>query len=206
MNTLFTARDLRKNYGSHTALLLPSFHMERSEIVALTGPNGCGKSTLLRLLAFLEKPSSGTLQYFGNMAEPRREITLLLQAPYLVKDSVFRNVTLGLRLRNRTHELASAYADAMRAAGFAQPDELARRGPRELSGGERQRVALAARLALKPRVLLLDEPTSNVDSASARAIITAVGHSLQAGTSVVCATHDRDLLNALGAREVRLGE
>ena len=207
MNTLFEAHNLRKRYGSHSALFLPSFRMARGELVALTGHNGCGKSTLLRLLAFLEKPSSGSLHYFGDMNEPRREITLLLQDSYLVKDSVFRNVTLGLHLRGQPHdELASAYTEAMRAAGFTQPDVMAARGPRELSGGERQRVALAARLALKPSVLLLDEPTSNVDTASAQAIIKAIGRSLAGGTSVVCATHDRDLPNALGARVVHLAD
>ena len=184
MNTLFEAHDLQKVYASRIALNLPFFRMERGEVVALTGYNGCGKSTLLRLLAFLEKPSSGSLRYFGDISDPRREITLLLQSPYLVKESVFRNVTLGLRLRGRRDGLARAYADAMQAVGFTQPDILAARRRDALSGGECQRVALAARLALKPAVLLLDEPTSNVDAASAHAIVTAVRRSLSAGTSV----------------------
>ena len=204
MNTLFEAHDLQKVYASRIALNLPFFRMERGEVVALTGYNGCGKSTLLRLLAFLEKPSSVSLRYFGDISDPRREITLLLQSPYLVKESVFRNVTLGLRLRGRRDGLARAYADAMQAVGFTQPDILAARRRDALSGGECQRVALAARLALKPAVLLLDEPTSNVDAASAHAIVTAVRRSLSAGTSVVCATHDRVLLDALNAREVNL--
>ena len=127
MNTLFEAHDLQKVYASRIALNLPFFRMERGEVVALTGYNGCGKSTLLRLLAFLEKPSSGSLRYFGDISDPRREITLLLQSPYLVKESVFRNVTLGLRLRGRRDGLARAYADAMQAVGFTQPDILAAR-------------------------------------------------------------------------------
>lgn len=204
MSTLFEAENLQKNYDAHTALFLPYFHMERGEVVALTGHNGCGKSTLLRLLAFLERPTSGVLQYTGNQKEPRKEITLLLQAPYLMKDSVFRNVTLGLYLRNRRHNLPSAYTEAMRAVGFKDPEILAGRAPHTLSGGERQRVALAARLILSPAVLLLDEPTSNVDADSAQAIIRAVEHSLKSGCSVVCATHDRSLLHALHAREINL--
>ena len=127
MNTLFEAHDLQKVYASRIALNLPFFRMERGEVVALTGYNGCGKSPLLRLLAFLEKPSSGSLRYFGDISDPRREITLLLQSPYLVKESVFRNVTLGLRLRGRRDGLARAYADAMQAVGFTQPDILAAR-------------------------------------------------------------------------------
>lgn len=153
---------------------------------------------------FWKSQVPGSLRYFGDISDPRREITLLLQSPYLVKESVFRNVTLGLRLRGRRDGLARAYADAMQAVGFTQPDILAARRRDALSGGECQRVALAARLALKPAVLLLDEPTSNVDAASAHAIVTAVRRSLSAGTSVVCATHDRVLLDALNAREVNL--
>ena len=82
--------------------------------------------------------------------------------------SVFANVTLGLRLRRQWQGLGDIYEECMRAVGFADPEKLAGRGPRALSGGERQRVALAARLALRPRVLLLDEPTSSVDARSGR--------------------------------------
>ena len=120
------------------------------------GRNGSGKSTLLRMLAFLEKPSSGLLNYLGG-PEPRREVTLLLQNPYLLKCSVFDNVTLGLRLRGDRENLPARYAEAMRAAGFADPQAMASRYSSQLSGGERQRISLASRIILKPRVLLLDE-------------------------------------------------
>lgn len=201
---LFEAHDLCMRYGSITALHLPAFFLRQGEMVVLTGRNGSGKSTLLRLLAFLERPTSGTLRYSGK-GEPRREITLLLQEPYLMKASVFWNVTLGLRLRgaNREH-MRESYMAAMQAAGFADPDAMAHRGPEELSGGEKQRIALAARLALQPRVLLLDEPTSNVDAASEKMIVAAVRFFLGQGAGVVCSTHDRGLANALGGREVRL--
>ena len=93
----------------------------------------------------------------------------------------------------------------MKAAGFDEPWNFADRGPRELSGGERQRVALASRLALRPRVLLLDEPTANVDAASARALALAIQTCKADGITVVCATHDPALLRAIEAREIRLG-
>ena len=114
-----------------------------------------------------KKGYSGTLIYTGNQTDPRREVTLLLQEPYLMKASVFWNVTLGLRLRGMgVREQREGYAQSMLAVGFSDPDSMATRGPGELSGGERQRIALASRLILSPSVLLLDEPTSIVDAAS----------------------------------------
>ena len=152
----------------------------------------------------LEKPSSGVLDYFGG-ADPRREVTLLLQSPYLLKCTVFENVTLGLRLRGDSHDLPSRYAEAMRAAGFAEPEAFASRYSSQLSGGERQRISLASRIILKPRVLLLDEPTAHVDAASERMILGTVKACLEQGTTVICATHDRQLFSDFpSVREVEL--
>ena len=201
---LYEARNLVQRYNGREALSVQYLSIEEGEAVFLTGPNGCGKSTLLRLLAFLERPAEGELRYAGG-AEGRKEATLLLQDPYLLHMSVFNNVALGLKFRNQTGELRQVFERCMQAAGFDDPWNFADRGPRELSGGERQRVALASRLALRPRVLLLDEPTANVDAASARAIALAVRNSTAEGMTVVCATHDPALLRALDAREIKLG-
>lgn len=201
---LYEARNLVQRYNGREALNMQYLAIEEGEAVFLTGPNGCGKSTLLRLLAFLERPAEGVLRYAGG-AEGRKEATLLLQDPYLLHMSVFNNVALGLKFRNQTGELRQVFERCMQAAGFDDPWNFADRGPRELSGGERQRVALASRLALRPRVLLLDEPTANVDAASARAIALAVRNSTAEGVTVVCATHDPALLRAIDAREIKLG-
>ena len=201
---LYEALNLVQRYNGREALNIQYLAIEEGEAVFLTGPNGCGKSTLLRLLAFLERPAAGELRYAGG-AEGRKEATLLLQDPYLLHMSVFNNVALGLKFRNQTGELRQVFERCMQAAGFDDPWNFADRGPRELSGGERQRVALASRLALRPRVLLLDEPTANVDAASARAIALAVRNSTAEGITVVCATHDPALLRALDAREIKLG-
>lgn len=204
MNRLFEVRDLRKDYGGIVALELPELDIMSGDLVALVGRNGSGKSTLLRMLAYLEKPSSGTLRYFGSPA-PRQEITLLLQAPYLFKCSVFQNVTLGLRLRGDRAGLPARYEEAMRAAGFADPEAMAKRSSSQLSGGERQRIALAARIILKPKVLLLDEPTAHVDAASERMILDTVRACLAQGTTIICATHDRQLFSDFPTvREVEL--
>ena len=201
---LYEASNLVQRYNGREALNVPHFAIEEGEAVFLTGPNGCGKSTLLRLLAFLERPAAGELRYAGG-AEGRKEATLLLQDPYLLHMSVFNNVVLGLKLRHQGADLRQTFDCCMQAAGFDDPWNFADRGPRELSGGERQRVALASRLALRPKVLLLDEPTANVDAASARAIALAVRNSTAEGMTVVCATHDPALLRAIDAREIKLG-
>ena len=201
---LYEARNLVQRYNGREALNVQHLAIEEGGAVFLTGPNGCGKSTLLRLLAFLEHPASGELRYAGG-AEGRKEATLLLQDPYLLHMSVFNNVVLGLKLRHQGADLRQTFDCCMQAAGFDDPWNFADRGPRELSGGERQRVALASRLALRPRVLLLDEPTANVDAASARAIALAVRNSTSEGMTVVCATHDPALLRAIDAREIKLG-
>ena len=174
MSLLYEVRGLVRRYGRVTALDLPALGVDElrihsGQVLTLVGYNGSGKSTLLRLLAFLEEPDEGRIIYHGG-EDPRREVSLLLQEPYLLKTTVFENVVLGLKLRGRRGGLEDAYQAAMRQVGFDDPDAMRRRGPNALSGGERQRVALASRLVLRPRALLLDEPTSNVDVRSARAI------------------------------------
>lgn len=205
MNALYQCRDLTQRYEGRTVLHLPELNIARGEVLALTGPNGAGKSTLLRLLAFLEEPASGELHFYGTPGRaPRQEVTLLLQEPYLLKTSVFENVVYGLRVRGRRHDLREAAEAAMLAVGFAPEREMLRRPWKALSGGEKQRVALAARLILRPLVLLLDEPTSSVDAASAKAIEAAVRQAALAGTTVVAASHDLAWLACLDARRLEL--
>ena len=204
MSLLFQAKELRKDYGKIKALYMPSFRMERGELIVLAGRNGSGKSTFLRLLAFLESPTSGTLDYYGNTSDPRKEITMLLQNAYLLRDTVIRNVTLGLRLRGEKEDLWKKYLDAMRAVGFSQPESMADRPQSNLSGGEKQRVALAARIILRPAVLLLDEPTAHVDAASEQTILGSVLRIVEAGSSVICATHDPGLFDSFSARTVHV--
>ena len=210
---LYEGKGLIQRYGGREALNLPRLEVEAGSVLVLTGPNGCGKSTLLRLLAFLERPAAGELRFnppdgARGTAAARRQVSLLLQEPYLLRMSVERNVLLGPRLRGRRLTRAEArrlFVRVMGDVGFAAPEDFAGRGPAELSGGERQRVALAAHLALDLPVLLLDEPTANVDAASARAIASAISAANRRGAAVICATHDPALIRALNARELRLG-
>lgn len=203
---LYEVRGLVRRYGGRTALRLPEFRLRGGEVLALTGPNGSGKSTLLRTLAFLETPEEGELIFHGTPGmPPRLEVTLLLQEPYLLRRSVFENVVFGLRARGIYAGLEERARAALAAVDFT-PEDLLRRFRHELSGGEKQRVALAARLVLKPRALLLDEPTSNVDAKSAHAIRRAVRNAVNEGSAVIAASHDQAWLDALGAGELRLGD
>lgn len=206
MSALYELRGVKQRYGGRTVLHLPELRIERGETLALTGPNGAGKSTLLRLLAFLESPAEGSLHFHGTPnCPPRQQATLLLQEPYLLKTTVFENVVYGLRVRGRRQGLDEAATAVMETVGFARGAQMLRRRWKELSGGEKQRVALAARLILQPLALLLDEPTSSVDAASAKAIEAAVRAAALAGTTVVAASHDMAWLSGLTARRLELG-
>lgn len=197
MNPLFEAVGLRKSYAGALILDVPELRVNKGKNLILTGANGSGKSTLLRILAFLEKPDQGRLVFYGDNANPRRQITLMLQEPWLMRSTVFRNVTLGLALRKETSNLKEKFLEVMRAVGFSEPDSYARRYPYQLSGGEKQRITLASRMILKPVALLLDEPTAYVDAASAQLITGALHQLNQQGSSIICATHDPQLIQNL---------
>jgi tungstate transport system ATP-binding protein len=143
----------------------------------------------------IERPTRGYIYFNGHLIEPfsdeaRFLITLLPQEPLLMKRSVFKNIAYGLRLRGNGGNMNARVNEALGLVGLASHD-FARRPWYALSGGEAQRVALAARLALKPRVLLLDEPTVGVDAASARLIKEASLRARQElGTTLIVASHD----------------
>ncbi len=208
MSTLYHIERLAHFYEKHPALdirHLPTLDIEQGQVLALTGANGAGKSTFLRLLAFLEKPSTGHIHFYGkNTANPRLEATLLLQEPYIFKQSVLENVCYGLRLRGHTTNMLSKAEQSLLAVGFTDENILSRQW-HQLSGGEKQRVALAARLVLQPSALLLDEPTAHVDGASAIAIQKAVNKAIYSGTTVIVASHDMPWLESLAPQYLHLG-
>lgn len=182
-------------YNDNPVLDIRHLEIADSSIVGLVGPNGSGKSTLLRLLGLIERPTRGKIRFNGRSAEPfsdetRFQITLLPQEPLLMKRSVFKNVSYGLKLRGKYENLGDRVGEALSLVGLSE-EVFARRPWYALSGGEIQRVALAARLALKPEVLLLDEPTASVDAVSAQLIKEAALRARQEwGTTLVVASHD----------------
>ncbi len=191
--------NLTHSYNHQTVLTVDQLTVAPASILGLVGPNGSGKSTLLKLLAFIFRPTHGQILFRGRPAFPfdkrvRSQVTLLTQEPYLMKRTVFKNVAYGLKVRGETENWQQPVADALAMVGL-DAGLFARRPWNELSGGEAQRVALAARLVLRPKVLLLDEPTASVDAASSERIRAA---SLRArnewGTTLVIASHDREWL------------
>lgn len=195
VSPLYDIVNLDHAYGGRPVLSIGRLGIQEASIVGLMGPNGSGKSTLLRLLGFVERPLKGRILFKGHPAEPfsadvRFQVTLLPQDPYIMKRSVFRNIAYGLALRGDSTEVSRRVFEALSMVGLSA-EAFARRPWSALSGGESQRVALAARLALRPRVLLLDEPTASVDAASAQLIKDA---SLRArdtwGTTLIIASHD----------------
>lgn len=191
---LYTLAGVQKRYGQRTVLAIDQLQIRRGEILALVGPSGAGKSTCLRLLNFLEFADAGQLTYRGVPITPgavplalRREVTTVFQRPALLSTSVFHNVTYGLRLRgqhNHHHEIRQV----LEQMGL---QDLAHTSARTLSGGEAQRVALARALILRPTVLLLDEPTANLDPYNVGLIENVVRqHNREAGTTVVLVTHN----------------
>lgn len=196
-------------YGTNKALDIKSLNIAGGSITGLTGPNGSGKSTLLKLMTFAEQPTHGEILFNGKQEQPfspgvRFKISLLTQRPYLLKRTVFENTAYGLRIRGTRDNLEAKVGKALAKVGLAF-DDFAQRRWHELSGGEAQRVALAARLALRPRVLLLDEPTASVDLESARLIRQAsLGARDEWGTTLVIASHDRQWLDEICDTTIQL--
>jgi len=208
---IYRLREVRKVYGERLVLQLNELEIKRGEVLALVGPSGAGKSTLLRLLNFLEQPSQGVIAFMGtefSASKPmpldlRRRVTTVFQSPILLKRSVYANVNYGLRLRGKD-DLDRQTRSALERVSLAH---LAKQPARTLSGGEGQRVALARAMVIQPDVLLLDEPTANLDPFNVgmiEEIITDLNR--QQGTTLVLVTHNVFQAKRLAQRVVLMLE
>ncbi|MEM2889762.1 MAG: ATP-binding cassette domain-containing protein [Candidatus Hadarchaeum sp.] len=193
MSTHVKLEKITRKYDGIAALRGVSLDVKSGEILTIIGPNGAGKTTLLRILALLDKPSSGKLIYQGQSVDSsntpflRKKITMVFQRPILLNDTVFENVAYGLKLRGLTED---EIADRVEAAlDSVMLKNFAHRMAKKLSGGEQQRVVLARALALNPELLLLDEPTANLDPTSAT-IVEKIIRQLRGRSTVVVATHN----------------
>ncbi|HEB31875.1 MAG TPA: ATP-binding cassette domain-containing protein [Spirochaetes bacterium] len=208
---VYEVTGLKHGYGDKFLLNIPHLSIKSGASVGIAGPNGSGKSTLLKLLAFLEWPSEGDVYYKGRAVTKketglRQGVTLLPQDPYLLKKTVFENVGYGLRMHGNKRNIKAKVHEALLLLGLV-PKKFVRRHWHELSGGEAKRVALAARFVLNPDVLLLDEPTANVDRHSAFLIKEAVEKIRNKyGTSLIIVSHDHVWLNSVTDENLKLYE
>jgi tungstate transport system ATP-binding protein len=179
MSALYRLEGLAQEYDGRRVLHVDRLEIERGEILGIVGPSAAGKSTLLRLLNFLEPPSAGTLEFDGQPVAGGAPLNLV------------RRVTRGLPVDGRVDE-------ALERVGLTA---LARAAAHRLSGGEMQRVALARALVLAPDVLLLDEPTANLDPYNVALIESIVREQNESrGTTVVMVTHNVFQARRMAAR------
>ena len=200
--TILEARNLVVKRGEAILLNVPSLSVERGEILALIGPNGAGKTTLLQTLSYLSKPFQGELFFKGEnvnsvcpVFEYRRKLAMVFQEPLLFDTTVFNNVASGLKIRGMgREEVRNKVMENLERFGIPH---LSQRSAKTLSGGEAQRTSLARAFAIRPEVLLLDEPFASLDPPTRESLIEDLEHILyQTKTTTVIATHDR--LEALG--------
>jgi putative ABC transport system ATP-binding protein len=196
--------DLTRTYGSGTgevrALRGVSCTLRPGAQVGLTGPSGSGKSTLLHLLAGLDRPTGGTIAWPGLDGSPEGRpgvIGMVFQGPSLLPPlDVTENIALPLLLAGFTE--TQAQKRAMAALHDVGLDELAARLPEELSGGQAQRIAVARALAVRPRVILADEPTGQLDSAHAAQVVgLLLDAATMLGAALVLSTHDLTIAERL---------
>ena len=194
-DNIYRLQCVSKEYGDRSVLRVENLKIERGEVFAVVGPSGAGKSTMLRLLNFLETPTAGRIRFldveFGaNQPMPlqhRRRVTTVFQRPVLLNRSVLANVGYGLGLRGR-RKASVEIENALEQVGL---QHLIRQRARTLSGGEAQRVALARAIVLRPDVLLLDEPTANLDPYNVGLIEKIVTNlNREQGTTLVLVTHN----------------
>ena len=186
-------RGVTRLYGSICVLRVERFDVLTGEVLCVLGPTGAGKSTLLRLISGVEPPSSGEVcflgQEFGDRTPPparQRSITMVFQHPLPLTGSVRHNVEYGLRLRRRSDRRRVAER-MLERLGLSL---LSSRPVGTLSGGQRQLVALARALVIEPRILLLDEPTANLDPATVALVESViVGENQVRRMTVIWATH-----------------
>ena len=199
-----------KRFGSRLLFDIEQLEIEEGRSYVLTGPNGAGKTTLLRMLAGLEGADAGRLFFRGVPVafaphypeELRRSIAYVHQHPYLFHTSLRHNMEYGLRCRGIMHEERRARAEeAIAWAGLGERRAIA---PQNLSGGEKQRAALARVRALRPDLILLDEPTSNLDWEGREQTLALLAQLRDERRTVMVACHDQEVIALSGVARLHL--
>ncbi|MDR3342872.1 MAG: metal ABC transporter ATP-binding protein [Treponema sp.] len=195
-------------YGEVPVLEKTGFHIHQGECIALVGPNGSGKTTVLKLLLGLEKPQAGTIEILGERGAPGRD-----RVGYVPQQAVFDRafpiVVREVVKMGRLHPFSRKYSAEDKAAVAAaleqvEMTDLAGRPYTSLSGGQRRRVLVARALAAKPGILVLDEPTANMDAESEERLFTTLSK-LKGNTTILIVTHDQDFVSSLTDRVLCMG-
>jgi tungstate transport system ATP-binding protein len=197
MTPLLSVQGLRKVYGERPLLDIAWMELQRGKSYLLMGDNGVGKTTLLRILAGLERGQAGTFSFDGtrydeaaSRARLAPRMIYVHQHSYVFNTSVADNIGYGLTGIPKREREARVQAEM----AWANVEHLAKVPPHRLSGGEKQRVALARARVLRPELLLLDEPTANLDDAAREQVAVLIRHMRDANNCVLIATHDHDLI------------
>lgn len=204
--------NVSKKYPSHQALMNVDFHLQRGEMAFLTGHSGAGKSTVLKLIGLIERPSGGRIfladQEVTALADYkipylRRQMGVVFQNPRLLEDrSIFHNVALPLVILGMEHrEMRRRVRAALDKVGLLHKENAL---PKTLSCGEQQRINIARAIVHKPLLLLADEPTGNLDPLLSFEIIRLFEEFNRVGVSVLIASHDIQLIEALSYRRLLL--
>ncbi len=191
-----------------------SLEIDRGEIVFLTGPSGAGKSTLLKLIALIERPTRGQIIVDGRnvgrmpmreVPRHRRQIGVVFQDNKLLPDrSAFHNVAMPLIIQGvGNQEIGRRVRAALDQVGLLKKE---RKTPLAMSTGEQQRVGIARAIVARPRLVIADEPTGNLDPWLSLEIMKLFGRFNDIGVTILIATHDHDLINRLDGRRIELKE
>lgn len=201
-----------KKYEDNIALNNVSLHIEKGEFVFIVGGSGAGKSTLFKLLIKELQPTSGRIYIDGKditklrrrkVSALRRDIGVVFQDFRLLKDrNVYDNIAFAQRaIGVRGRDIKANVTEMLTLCGIS---EKYRHFPNQLSGGEQQRVALARALVNRPKILLADEPTGNLDPATSQSIMELLETINETGTTVVVVTHNFDAVRMLNRRTINL--
>ncbi|MDA8083841.1 MAG: cell division ATP-binding protein FtsE [Nitrospiraceae bacterium] len=204
--------NVTKDYENQTALRDISFVIEKGEMAFITGPSGSGKTTLLKLIYSAEKPDRGNISVAGwdldqlkasSIPYLRRNIGVVFQDFRLLGNrNVFDNVAMALRIRGMgEREIRTKVFETLKSVNLRHKSDSY---PKGLSGGEQQRVVIARAMVADPTVLLADEPTGNLDPDTAESVMRTFKDINARGTTMLIATHNRELYRNTGRKVIRL--
>ncbi len=197
MSFIFRTENLKKDYNGEIVLDVESLEIEEGKITAIIGPSGAGKSTLLHLLNKIESPSAGRIWFQDTLisektvldAAIRRDMIMVFQKPLVFKSTVYENIAYGLKIRGfKNKEISIRVEEILEIIGLK---EKKHQRATTLSGGEAQRVAIARAVVARPKALLLDEPTANLDPANVTIVEDLIKYSKKNyKLSVLMVTHN----------------